>query len=239
MKWNACSSMLLLVAGVFTFGSIVGSAQQTTVAPTGIEKEVRKHLMSLPYYGVFDLLTFKVDNGMVTLGGYVFNDSLKKDAEREAREVKGVTEVQNMIEIAPNLPLDNDIRHGVYHAIYGDAALSRYGTPDSELLSMRPGFRPWDGGFGGLGRGFGGRSLAGPRFGPTLMGAPFYGYDPVGNYAIHILVKNRVVTLAGVVDNDGDKTLVALKARTVANVLQVNNELQVTAKPPTKTTANK
>ena len=71
------------------------------------------------------------------------------------------------------------------------------------------------------------------------MGAPFYGYDPVGNYAIHILVKNRVVTLAGVVDNDGDKTLVALKARTVANVLQVNNELQVTAKPPTKTTANK
>jgi hypothetical protein len=81
----------------------------------------------------------------------------------------------------------------------------------------------------GLGRpvGFGGRALGGPH----LMGAPFYGYDPVGNYAIHILVNNRTVTLAGVVDNEGDKTLAGLKARGVANVNQVNNELEVAAKP--------
>ena len=63
------------------------------------------------------------------------------------------------------------------------------------------------------------------------MAAPFYGYDPVGNYAIHILVKNRVVTLAGVVDSDGDKTLVGLKARGVGTVLSVNNDLEVPAKP--------
>jgi hyperosmotically inducible periplasmic protein len=60
-----------------------------------------------------------------------------------------------------------------------------------------------------------------------MMGAPFYGYDPVGNYAIHILVKNRVVTLAGVVDNDGDKNIANIKARGVKDVTQVNNELEV------------
>ncbi len=232
---------LLLLVVTFTFGPLVGSAQQATVAPTQIATDVRKHLLSLPYYGVFDLLTFNVDNNdNVTLAGYVLTDSLKKDAEREVREVKGIKEVQNKIAIAPGLPLDDEIRHGVYHAIYGDSSLSRYGTPGSELRSMRPGFRDWGAGFSGWGPGFGGRGLgiggrgagfAGRAFGgPHLMGAPFFGYDPVGNYAVHILVNNRTVTLAGVVDNEGDKTLAGLKARGVMNVNQVNNELEVATK---------
>ena len=240
MKHTVRSSMLLLVV-IFTLGSLVGSAQQATIAASQIATDVRKHLLSLPYYGVFDLLTFNVDtNGVVTLAGYVLTDSLKKDAEREAREVKGVKEVQNKIAIARGLPLDDDIRHGVYHAIYGDPSLSRYGTPDSELRAMRPGFRDWGAGFGGWGRGFGGpgagfggrgAGFGGRAFGgPHLLGAPFYGYDPVGNYAIHILVNNRTVTLAGVVDSEGDKTLAGLKARDVANVNQVNNDLEVATK---------
>ena len=57
--------------------------------------------------------------------------------------------------------------------------------------------------------------------------APFFGYDPVGDYAIHILVNNRTVTLAGVVDNEGDKTLAGLKTRGVTGVSEVNNDLQV------------
>jgi hypothetical protein len=235
MMKTAMHSSLLLSVVAFMVGPLVGSAQQAPVAPTQIAKDVRKHLLSLPYYGVFDLLTFNVDkNDDVTLAGYVLTDSLKKDAEREVREVKGIKEVQNKIAIALGLPLDDEIRHGVYHAIYGESALSRYGTPGSELRSMRPGFRDWGSGFGGWGPGFGGRGagFGGPGFGgPHLMGAPFYGYDPVGNYAIHILVNNRTVTLAGVVDNDSDKTLAGLKARGVTNVNQVNNQLEVATKP--------
>ncbi len=234
MKHMVRSFVLLLVV-TFTLGTLVGSAQPATVAPTQIAKDVTKHLMSLPYYGVFDLLTFNVDaQDNVTLAGYVLTDSLKKDAEREAREVKGVKEVDNKIAIAPFLPLDDDIRHGVYHAIYGDSSLSRYGTPGSELWSMRPGFRGWGAGFGGRGfggRGFGGDPVGGRGFGgPRLLGAPFYGYEPVGNYAIHILVNNGTVTLAGVVDSEGDKTIAGLKARGVTSVKQVNNSLEVATK---------
>jgi hypothetical protein len=233
MKTAIRRSLLFLIV-TFTFGPLVGRAQQAKAAPAQIATDIRKHLLSLPYYGVFDLLTFNVDtNEDVTLAGYVLNDTLKKDAEREVREVKGIKDVQNKIAIAPAFPLDNEIRHGVYHAIYGDAALSRYGTPGSELRSMRPGFRDWGAGFGGWGRGFAGRDagFAGRGFGGAhLMGAPFFGYDPIGNYAIHILVNNRTVTLAGVVDSEGDRTLAALKARGVANVNQVDNELEVAAK---------
>jgi hypothetical protein len=237
--------VVLLSVVTVTLGTLVSGAPPAAVAPTEIAKDVTKHLMSLPYYGVFDLLTFNVDaHDSVTLAGYVLTDSLKKDAEREAHEVKGVTDVQNKIAIAPNLPLDDDIRHGVYHAIYGDSSLSRYGTPGSELWSMRPGFRGWGAGFGGGGfggggfggRGFGGPGVGGRAFGgggfggSRLMGAPFYGYDPVGNYAIHILVNNGTVTLAGVVDSEGDKTIAGLKARGVTSVKQVNNNLEVATK---------
>jgi osmotically-inducible protein OsmY len=239
MKFVARFAMLLSAVGL-TLGSIGISAQQTRVAPAEIAQQVRKHLMSLPYYGVFDLLTLNVaDNGVVTLGGYVVTATLKKDAEREAREVKGLTEVQNKIEIAPVSQIDDEIRHGEYHAIYGEAALSRYGTAQSELLSMRPGFRPWGAGFGGRGpdfggRGaeFGGRGFAGRPFdSPRFAAAPFYGYDPVGNFAIHIIVKNRVVMLAGVVDNEADKNLAGIKARGVKDVSDVNNDLVVSTKP--------
>jgi hyperosmotically inducible periplasmic protein len=227
-------SLLLLVVTI-TLGPLAVSAQQTTVATAQIATDVRKHLLSLPYYGVFDLLTFNVDNNdNVTLAGYVLTDTLKKDAEREVREVKGIKDVQNKIVIAQAFPLDDEIRHGVYHAIYGDSSLSRYGTPGSQLRSLRPGFRDWGAGFGGWARGLGGprAGFGGHAFGGShLMGAPFYGYDPVGEYAIHILVNNRTVTLAGVVDTEGDKTLAGLKARGVANVNQVSNELEVATKP--------
>src|SRR5215468_3218862 len=120
--------MRLLLITVM-LGAVV-TAQQTTVAPTEIARDVRKHLRSLPYYGPFDLITFSVDaKGIVTLGGYVVYDTIKKDAEREAREAKGVTEVQDKIEVAQAFPLDDEIRHRVFHAIYSDPGLSRYGTP--------------------------------------------------------------------------------------------------------------
>jgi len=235
MVKTAMRSSLMLLIVTFTLGPLAVSGHQATVTAAQIATDVRKHLLSLPYYGVFDLLTLNVDNNDdVTLAGYVLSDTLKKDAEREVREVKGIKDVQNKIAVASAFPLDDEIRHGVYHAIYGDPSLSRYGTPGSELRSMRPGFRDWGAGFGGWGPGLGGRGAGfGGRAvgGPHLMAAPFFGYDPIGNYAIHILVNNRTVTLAGVVDNEGDKTLAGLKARGVANVNQVNNELEVAAKP--------
>ena len=43
-------------------------------------------------FGVFDLLTLNVDNNdVVTLAGYVLSGSLKKDAQREAKEFSLLT----------------------------------------------------------------------------------------------------------------------------------------------------
>src|ERR1700680_1501494 len=100
-----------------------GAPDQTRIA-----KEVRHQLVTLPYYGVFDDLAFRVDGGMVTLLGAVTKPVLKSDAEKAVKRVEGVTQVVNNIEVLPLSPMDDQIRAAEYRAIYGDPSLSdRYG----------------------------------------------------------------------------------------------------------------
>jgi hyperosmotically inducible periplasmic protein len=93
-----------------------------------IAKEVRHQLVTLPYFGVFDDLAFRVQGGTVTLMGAVTRPTLKSDAESSVKRVKGVSAVVNNIEVLPLSPMDDRIRMAVYHAVYGDSALAdRYG----------------------------------------------------------------------------------------------------------------
>ena len=91
-------------------------------------QEVRHQLVRLPYYGVFDDLGFQVNSSTVTLVGEVTQPVLKDDAGRAVKRIEGVTNVANNIEVLPLSPNDDNIRRGVYRAIYGDENLStRYG----------------------------------------------------------------------------------------------------------------
>src|ERR1044071_1343110 len=57
--------------------------------------KVRKELVTLPYYGVFDNLAYKIDGSTVTLFGQVVRPSTQKDAERRVAKIKGVDRVVN------------------------------------------------------------------------------------------------------------------------------------------------
>jgi len=48
-------------------------------------EQIRKELLQLPYYGVFDFLAFSYDKGTVTLMGYAYHSTLKHDAARATR----------------------------------------------------------------------------------------------------------------------------------------------------------
>ena len=49
-------------------------------------EDIRKELMQLPYYSVFDFLAFSYDKGTVTLSGYAYQSTLKHDAAHAAPE---------------------------------------------------------------------------------------------------------------------------------------------------------
>jgi hyperosmotically inducible periplasmic protein len=113
--------------GVLTLllGAVV--AGQSDRASQRLTREVRHELVMLPYYGVFDNLAYRVDGSTVTLMGQVTRPTLKSDAEHVVKDIEGVERVTNNIQVLPLSPNDDRIRLGVYRAIYGDTALSRYG----------------------------------------------------------------------------------------------------------------
>lgn len=91
-----------------------------------LQQKVRHELVMLPYFTVFDNLSYRVDNGVVTLMGEVTRPTLKSDAGRAVARVEGVTRVDNEIEVLPLSSFDDRIRIATYRAIYGYGPLQRY-----------------------------------------------------------------------------------------------------------------
>jgi hyperosmotically inducible protein len=93
-----------------------------------LRTKIRKELVALPTYNVFDNLDFHLhDNDMVTLSGQVRLPSLKVSAERVVSNIEGVKSVINQIEVLPTSPFDDDIRRVAFLQIYSHSQLSRYG----------------------------------------------------------------------------------------------------------------
>ena len=89
-------------------------------------REIRHELVMLPWYGVFDNLAYKVDGYNVTLMGQVTRPTLKSGAERVVKDIEGVQNVTNNIEVLPLSPQDDRIRLAAFRTIYGHTALNRY-----------------------------------------------------------------------------------------------------------------
>src|SRR6478672_2208316 len=66
-----------------------------------LTQEVRHELLMLPYYSIFDNLSYRVDGTTVTLFGEVTRPTLKSDAMNTVRRIEGVTKVNNEIEVLP------------------------------------------------------------------------------------------------------------------------------------------
>lgn len=122
-------ALIALALGVSLTGLAAGRAAAQTPDPKveRLQEEVRHQLWMLPYFGVFDNLEYKVDpGGTVTLLGQVRQATLKDDAERRVKQIPGVDQVVNTIEILPVSPNDDRIRLRTYRAIYRTGALERY-----------------------------------------------------------------------------------------------------------------
>jgi hyperosmotically inducible periplasmic protein len=118
----------LLAGGVPLFGQNAARSQDGGSARNRerLIRQVRHELVMLPYYGVFDNLSYRVDGGKVTLLGQVTRPTLKSSAENVVKDIEGVGQVDNQIKVLPLSPNDDRVRIAVYRAIYGQTALNRY-----------------------------------------------------------------------------------------------------------------
>jgi hyperosmotically inducible protein len=106
-----------------------------------LEQKVRHELNMLPYYGVFDNISFRVDGDKVTLLGQVRQPVLKLQTESAIKHIEGVRQVDDQIEVLPLSNFDDQIRRQTSRAIYGFGALSRYaqGTHPSIHIIVKNG----------------------------------------------------------------------------------------------------
>jgi osmotically-inducible protein OsmY len=185
--------------GLTVVGAITCStATAQSVSAGETVRSVQRMLERLPYYGVFDYIVFRVDRGTVYLAGYSFEGRLKADAETATKRASGVDEVANKIEVLPTSQNDDRIRWATFYRIYTDEFLSRYAP----------------GGTHGVLRELRDESR-------------FPGMQPVGSYAIHIIVKNGRTMLLGEVDSAADRQIAEVRAREVTGVFEVENGLSV------------
>ena len=127
LKLAVFGIVLLAESGVVVAQSASQSAIDERVQ-NRITREVRHELVMLPYYGVFDDLSYRVDGSTVTLMGSVTRPTLKSSAENVVKKIEGVSSVKNEIEVLPLSPNDDRVRRAVARAIYGRGQLAtRYG----------------------------------------------------------------------------------------------------------------
>jgi hyperosmotically inducible periplasmic protein len=119
-----------------------------TKSAGSIEDRVRHELVIMPFYNVFDDLSFRVDSdGTVTLLGAVTDPYLKWEAEKTVKGVAGVTRIDDQIEVLPLSPFDNQIRIRTYRALVRTSSLYRYfmGTQPSIRIIVKNGHVMLDG----------------------------------------------------------------------------------------------
>jgi osmotically-inducible protein OsmY len=176
-----------------------GSPNAVRMSEERITKEVRHELLSLPNYGVFDNLAFRVNGSAVTLFGQASRPTLKTDAENVVKRIEGVASVRNDVEPLPLSPNDDRIRALVYARLYRTPALQTYTS-----------------------------NRSGPIFpSSTAWRTGITDDPPVGYHAIHIIVKNGHVTLEGAVLRDADRNIATAQANAVPGVFSVTNNLRV------------
>ena len=121
-------SLLHLSLCLFPLGAAAEvTKQDLTRAKSHLAEQVRKELVLLPYYGIFDQLAFEIKGlDTVVLTGQVTRPTLKSEAENAVRRIEAVGKVENRIEVLPNSPNDDRIRIATYKAIYFKPGLDRY-----------------------------------------------------------------------------------------------------------------
>jgi len=91
-----------------------------------VSNKVRHELVTLPYYGVFDNLAYKVEGDTVTLYGQVVRPTTRSDAEHRVAKIEGVERVINNIEVLPLSSFDDDVRIATYRTVFRTGGLYRY-----------------------------------------------------------------------------------------------------------------
>jgi hyperosmotically inducible periplasmic protein len=91
-----------------------------------IFRDVSSQVLRYTQFTVFDSVHANVDEGVVTLTGKVTMPYKRTDIEKRVARVDGVREVRNEIQVLPVSIHDDELRHSIARAIYGNSTFWNY-----------------------------------------------------------------------------------------------------------------
>jgi osmotically-inducible protein OsmY len=100
----------------------IGKAESDRALGERVADQVRRST----YFTVFDEVEINVDNGVVTLTGYVTQPIKSDDMARRASHVDGAQDFVNHLEVLPASLGDDRLRNVIANALYRDPAFSNY-----------------------------------------------------------------------------------------------------------------
>ena len=115
-----------IAACLFITTSRPSEASNQTRGDLQLSEEVARSINTYSRFTVFDDVQVQIQNGLVTLTGRVTMPFKKDEIGSRVTALEGVKSVRNEIGVLPTSPYDDEVRHKVARAIYGNAAFWRY-----------------------------------------------------------------------------------------------------------------
>ena len=120
--------LLVLMLSAAALGTPAAAAPKNSSSDLKLAAEVAAVLDRSDRYTIFDDVTARVADGIVTLTGKVTDPAKSSEIERQVRKVNGVADVRNLIRPLPASRFDDQIRRDLFNAIYGNPNFLQYGS---------------------------------------------------------------------------------------------------------------
>jgi hyperosmotically inducible protein len=121
-----------LIADVLKVDGVKEIVSELTIAKAEndqrLAERVADQMRRSTYFTVFDEVQIGVDNGVVTLTGYVTQPIKSDDLARRASHVDGALDFVNHLEVLPASLTDDRLRSTIANTLYRDPAFSNYAS---------------------------------------------------------------------------------------------------------------
>ena len=126
----------LIGGGAGAHGFAATTAKSADKPAKTVEQQIFSKLRGLPYYGVFDNITYQVSGDTVTLSGKVITLGTKRDAAAAVKDVPGIRNVVNNIQELPVGSFDERIRRAAYLTFVNRGPAQYFSTinPDVRII---------------------------------------------------------------------------------------------------------
>ena len=120
--------MLGLLAGALVVSAQPVLAVQYQRKDLQVLNDISTTVNRYAFFTIFDDVSAKIDEGVVTLSGKVTMPYKRNDIEKRVAKLASVTSIDNKIEVLPVSQFDNQLRFSIARAIYSNHNFRPYAS---------------------------------------------------------------------------------------------------------------